>query len=82
MINRGRLPYCSDSGPQKRGPTQYPARKSEIVRVPTSSENLKCSVMGTMTPDGADDENVLKSEFIRVNSVRIDKRQNVRVENE
>ena len=59
MIKIGLRPYCSDSGPQRIGPTQYPATNKDIVKVPTSPEKPNwCLSCGTI-PEGAELANVL-----------------------
>jgi hypothetical protein len=59
----GRRPYCSESGPQSKGPTQYPQTKRATVRVPTSSENPNCCWSAGIIADGALLENVLRANF-------------------
>jgi hypothetical protein len=54
----GRLPNDSDRGPQRRGPTQYPATNNETVKVATSFPNPKYSVISATIPLGAELANV------------------------
>jgi len=57
-MNIGRRPYASDSGPQRRGPIQYPATKREMVRTPTSWLKPKAFSIWLTIPDGAEEAKV------------------------
>ena len=55
----GLRPYCSDNGPHRRGPTQYPATNTAIINAPTSLEKSNCRIScGTIT-EGAELAKVL-----------------------
>jgi hypothetical protein len=64
MIKMGLRPYCSDKGPHKRGPTQYPATKMDIVSMPTSPEKPNCCMSWGTIPEGAELANVLRLNII------------------
>ena len=49
LMKIGWRPYCSERGAQMTGPTQYPATKREMARVPTSSENPNIGFIMGMT---------------------------------
>ena len=55
----GFRPYCSDNGPHRIGPTQYPATNNDIVSVATSPEKPNWRMSSGATPEGAELANVL-----------------------
>ena len=77
----GRRPYCSESGPQISGPTQYPATKSEIKSAPTSLPKWNLTIRSATIPEGIELANVLEECYIstsregRVADIRIENQQ-------